>query len=169
MQGVSDATMAEVEAVHRSGLSEDSSLKLKEVLVLERLIWQALDSIAVLAAKAKKVVREVLLPPAILRLRPADLRRQPDCAEEQQAASSAREVSSGMAASASNSSGTFPSQSVQKDHLEEGLYPSLRRAQRLAYSLATMLPETFDYAEGRQVRISANVHRAIDVRRCHGI
>lgn len=41
-----------------------------------------------------------------------------------------------------------------------GVYPRLRRAQRLVYQLSSLLVDTFDVAEGRQVRIVAPARKA---------
>jgi hypothetical protein len=138
-QGISEATQQEVESAERSSassISHGSAAELLRVLVLEGLIWHTLDSIAVLATKTKRVVREVLLPPAILQLRPPG------------------KPSAGTEGSSSASSGT---------NVSPDLYPQLRRAQRLGYSLATFLQDAFDVAESRQVITAVHL---MDAARC---
>ena len=176
LQGVSEATLREIEVAQTfaSTKKAEPSCELKEVLVLERLIWQALDSIAVLAARAKRVVKEVLLPPAILSLRPLSLKQEqtvaagPPAQSCDGAASSIIEAPSSRSSEPSTVSGTYAdaeqSNSAGADGTGVGfhrqqlsvddVYPPLRRAQRLAYSLATVLQEDFDHAEGRQVCVS---------------
>ncbi len=176
LQGVSEPTKAAVEAAQRShaATAAKPSPELEDVLVLERLIWQTLDSIVVLAARAKRVVREVLLPPPILQLRPRSLSQDQPAGGSPLAASPAREASSTEEAGSTSSSGRVPDRDAhaessssegaegseaagQQLHADE-LYPPLRRAQRLAYSLATVLQESFDHAEGRQVHLYAVHH-----------
>ncbi|CAL8463418.1 g2952 [Coccomyxa elongata] len=180
-RGISEATQNEIEVAQRSDSTkmEEPSSELKEVLVLERLIWQTLDSIAVLAARAKRVVKEVLLPPAILRLRPTGLTQEqtvtdgPPAQSFDGTASSIEEPSS-YSSTSSTVSGRN-ADAVQSDspgmdgtgvrshrqHLSvDDLYPPLRRAQRLAYSLATVLQEDFDHAEGRQAILEARTTAA---------
>lgn len=172
LQGISEATQVEIEVAQRSDSTRtaEPSSELKEVLMLERLIWQTLDSIAVLAARAKRVVKEVLLPPAILKLRPTSLNQEQAVADRSPAQSSDGAASSNEEASSrSSTSSTVPGRNADAEQSESQgtdgtglgsdrrqlraaeLYPSLRRAQRLAYSLATVLQEDFDHAEGRQV------------------
>ena len=174
LQGVSQATNTEVETAQSSDRSTSTgpSSEFEEVLLLERLIWQTLDSIAVLASKAKRVVREVLLPPAVLRLRPRSQNQEQFVGGSQRAAFSAREASTTEEADGPSSSGmpdrgAQAAQSSSPEVADAGagaggqqlhaddLYPPLRRAQRLAYILATVLQESFDYAEGRQVCLTA--------------
>ncbi|BDA48717.1 hypothetical protein COCOBI_12-3990 [Coccomyxa sp. Obi] len=178
-KGISEATQTEIEVAQRSDSSKtaEPSSELKEVLVLERLIWQTLDSIAVLAARAKKVVKEVLLPPAILRLRPTSLNQQqadsPPAQSSDGAASSNEEASSHGSTSSTVSGGNVDVEqsdspgtdgrglgSHRQQLTADDLYPPLRRAQRLAYSLATVLQEDFDHAEGRQAILEARTTAA---------
>lgn len=167
LQGISEATQSEIEVAQRtdSTKSAEPSPELKEVLVLERLIWQTLDSIAVLAARAKRVVKEVLLPPAILRLRPTSLTQEQTVTDGRPATASSIEESSSYSSTSSTVSGRNADaeqsdspgtdgtgvRSHRQQLSADDLYPPLRRAQRLAYSLATVLQEDFDHAEGRQV------------------
>lgn len=175
LQGISQATYTEVEAAQRSdgAVSTGPSSEIEEVLLLERLIWQTLDSIVLLASKAKRVVREVLLPPAVLWMRPKSLGQELFLGESQRAASNAAEASTTEEADSLSGTGTMPDRGAQAaqssctEAAEAGagtagqqlhaddLYPPLRQAQRLAYSLATVLHESFDYAEGRQVCLSS--------------
>ncbi len=151
-----------------------------ELLLLEGLIWRTLDSIAVLAARARKVVPEVLLPPALLALRPSGM------AAPAAAGEAAVEPSSPSGAAAAAEPGAPSSAAVHAgpEDAAEGAcgdaegsgqaatgsgqaaegsgqaatgsgqaaeYPPVRRAQRLSYALATALQKDFTHADGRQV------------------
>ena len=142
-QGASESTLEEIAAARRSCAVasahwQAAGPELAEVLLLERLVWLTLDRIALLALRAKRVVPEVVLPPPLLSLRPRGAFPGLEWLE-----------------------GRTPTFAPDQDEGPEGCggggeYPPLRRAQRLAFALATVLEHSFPHADGRQVGHSAS-------------
>ena len=137
-QGASESTLEEIAAARRACALASPAWRAggpeaAEVALLERLIWLTLDRIGLLARTARRVVPEVVLPPPLLNLRPRGafpgLDRLEGRAPDQDRATAGEEGCS--------------------EEAEE--YPPLRRAQRLAFSLATVLEHSFPHADGRQV------------------
>lgn len=150
-----------------------------QVAALEELIWQTLDQLEALSQRTGRP--RLPLPPPLLALRPAPRRPSRAGAVSGPVQGSAAEPGDAGAGGAaapelrlrddspryssvdSPEGSGRPGGELQKEgpaaSEEQGWdassgsgYPRLRRAQRLVYQLASLLVDSFDVAEGRQVR-----------------